>query len=225
MIQEQHADQVRSLRSRRVILQATIQLYREIGYKKTTVADIARRTAMSPANVYRFFRSKQEIEEVVVAELLGEMFQAAANAGRAEGSPLSRLGAVLRTISEFNARRLANDKKLDELVAAANDANWPIALAFVDRVVGLLLPMIEAGQAGGEIREGSAATLARCLFAAMNAYVWPREFSAAAPRPTFDQMMAFCVNALRVPLSRQALHLIGHLVGQSQSECGVGSPS
>jgi len=225
MMQEQPADQVRSSRSRRVILQATIRLYREIGYKKTTVADIARRTAMSPANVYRFFRSKQEIEEVVVAELLGEMFQAAANAGRADGSPLSRLGAVLRTISELNARRLANDKRLDELVATAKDANWPIALAFVDRVVGLLSPMIEAGQAAGEIREGSSATFARCLLAAMDAYVWPREFSAAALRPTFDQMMAFCVNALRVLLCRQAVHSIGHLVGQSRSECGAAGPS
>jgi len=224
-MQEQRADQVRSSRSRRVILQATIQLYREIGHRKTTVADIARRAAMSPANVYRFFRSKREIEEVVVAELLGEMFQAGGNAGRGDGSPVSRLGAVLRAIAELNARRLANDKRLDELVATAKDANWPVALAFVDRVVGLLSPMIEAGQAGGEIREGSATTLARCLCVAMNAYVWPREFSAAALRPTFEQMMAFCGNALRVPLPRQAVHSITHVVGQSRSECGVGGPS
>jgi AcrR family transcriptional regulator len=225
MMQEQPADNVRSSRTRRLILQATIQLYREIGYQKTTVADIARRAAMSPANVYRFFRSKQEIEEAVVADVLEKVFQAAARAARDGGSPVRRLQAVLRVICELHARRRANDKRLDELVVTARDANWPIILAFVDRVVGLLSPMIEAGQAGGEIREGSAATLATCLLAAMNAYVWPWEFIATALWPTFDQMMAFCINALCAPLSRRAVHSIGHLVGQSRSECGVASAS
>jgi AcrR family transcriptional regulator len=225
MMQEQHADKAGSSRTRRMILQATIELYRQIGYKKTTVADIARRTAMSPANVYRFFRSKQEIEEAVVAEALEKVLHAAASAARDSGSPVDRLEAVVHTIAELNARRLANDKWLGELVAMAKDANWPIVLAFVDRVVGLLSPMIEAGQAGGEIREGGAATLARCLCVAMNEYVWPREFCAAAPRPTFGQMMAFCVNALRAPLSSQAVHSTKYLVGQSRSERRVGSPS
>jgi hypothetical protein len=41
------------------IVQAAIRLHRQIGFKKTTVADIARGASMSPANVYRFFASKQ----------------------------------------------------------------------------------------------------------------------------------------------------------------------
>jgi AcrR family transcriptional regulator len=224
-MQKQPADQVRSSPARRVILQATIKLYREIGYKKTTVADIARRAAMSPANVYRFFRSKQEIEEVVVANVLEEAFQAAASAARGCGSPVDRLQAVLRAISELHARRLVNDTRLRELIAAAVNANWSIALAFVDRVVGLLAPMIEAGQAGGEIRKGNAAMLARCVLAAMNTYVRAGEGCAPAVGPTFDDMMDFCVNALCLPLPRQAVHSYGHLVGQSRSECGVTAPS
>ena len=70
ILEQQAADLDRSARSRSRILQATISLYREIGYGKTTVADIARRCAMSPANVYRFFRSKRDIEDAVVAGLL-----------------------------------------------------------------------------------------------------------------------------------------------------------
>ena len=37
------------------------RLFREIGYQKTTVADIAKELRMSPANVYRFFDSKKAI--------------------------------------------------------------------------------------------------------------------------------------------------------------------
>ena len=41
------------------------RLFREIGYQKTTVADIAKVLRMSPANVYRFFDSKKAIHEGV----------------------------------------------------------------------------------------------------------------------------------------------------------------
>jgi AcrR family transcriptional regulator len=196
MLQEQPANQAGSSSTRHRILQATIQLYRDIGYGKTTVADIAHRAGMSPANIYRFFRSKQKIEEVVVADLLDEVLQAAANAARGGGSPVHRLPAVLRAISQLHERRLTNDPRLHELMVVATDANWPIVSAYVDRIVGLLATMIATGQARGEIREGSAAMLARCLLAAMNAHVAAREASAAAVRPEFDEMMGFCVNAL-----------------------------
>jgi Bacterial regulatory proteins, tetR family len=39
------------------------RLFRQIGFQKTTVADIARELHMSPANVYRFFAAKSEINE------------------------------------------------------------------------------------------------------------------------------------------------------------------
>ena len=34
------------------------RLFRNMGYQKTAVADIARELGMSPANVYRFYPSK-----------------------------------------------------------------------------------------------------------------------------------------------------------------------
>lgn len=37
------------------ILATAERLFREIGYLKTTVADIAKTLKMSPANIYRFF--------------------------------------------------------------------------------------------------------------------------------------------------------------------------
>ena len=49
------------------------RLFREIGYQKTTVADIAKMLRMSPANVYRFFDSKKAIHEGVARSLMGEV--------------------------------------------------------------------------------------------------------------------------------------------------------
>ena len=197
------AGQTKSSRTRRRILQATTQLYRDIGYNKTNVVDIAHTAAMSPANIYRFFRSKKDIEETVVAELLDEVFQAAAHVARAGGSAVHRLRDVFRTIAELHEGRRTNDRKLHELVAAATRANRPMVRHYIDRIAGLVTPIIAAGQARGEIRSGDSARLARCVLGAMDDHVIVREAGDGPTRPTFNEMLDFCVDALCLPISGQ----------------------
>src|SRR6204780_1239485 len=62
--------------TRERILAVAERLFREIGYTKTTVADIAKVLKMSPANVYRFFDSKKAIHEGVARALMGGVEQA-----------------------------------------------------------------------------------------------------------------------------------------------------
>ena len=59
--------------TRERILVVAERLFRQIGYQKTTVADIAKELRMSPANVYRFFDSKKSIHEGVARVLMGEV--------------------------------------------------------------------------------------------------------------------------------------------------------
>ena len=181
---------------RRRIVQAAIRLHREIGFKKTTVADIARGASMSPANVYRFFASKQEIEEAVVADQVEQVSAAATLAARS-GSALERLTAALRVISQLHQHRLENDSKQHELVAAAVSENWAVALSCADRIRGLVRMTIAAGQASGELRPGSSMAMSCCLLEAMDGYLNPSRINAAAVRPTFDEAMDFCAGALR----------------------------
>ena len=64
------------------ILVVAERLFREIGYQKTTVADIAKLLRMSPANVYRFFPSKDAIRQGVAFRLMSEVEAAARIADR-----------------------------------------------------------------------------------------------------------------------------------------------
>ncbi|MDE5455918.1 TetR family transcriptional regulator [Bradyrhizobium sp. CSA112] len=192
-------EQIRLARSsciRRRIVQAAIRLHREIGFKKTTVADIARGASMSPANVYRFFPSKQAIEEAIVADMFEHVSAAATLAARG-GSALERLGAVLRAISQLHEHRLENDSKQHELVAAAVRENWTVALVYADRIQELVRTIIAAGQASGELRPASPMAMTCCLLEAMDGYLNPSRISAATIRPAFDEMMDFCAGALR----------------------------
>jgi AcrR family transcriptional regulator len=152
----------------RRIIDAAIRLYRDVGYKKTTVADVARGASMSAANVYRFFLSRHALEKAVVAQLLEEAFTAAATAARADGSASQRLGDTLSALSQVHEFRLANDTRLHELVAAAVAANWPVSLAYADRVRGVARSIIAAGQASGELRSGNPMVLTCCLLEAMD---------------------------------------------------------
>ena len=184
------------------IVQAAIRLHREIGYRKTTVADIARGASMSPANVYRFFPSRQAIEETVVADQLDRVSAVATLAARGD-SALERLTAALRTISQLHQHRLEHDSKQHELIAAAVGENWAVALSCADRIRGLVRAIIAAGQANGELRPGSSMAMTRCLLEAMDGYLNPSRINAATVRPAFDEMMDFCAGALRhVPCGR-----------------------
>jgi len=48
-------------------------LFRRLGFAKTTVGDIAAELEMSPANVYRFFSSKNAIVEAICKHCLSDV--------------------------------------------------------------------------------------------------------------------------------------------------------
>ena len=196
--------QVGSACTRQRIVQAAIRLYREIGYRKTTVADVAREASMSPANLYRFYPSRRALEEAVVTKLLEEVSAAAASAARSGRPGLERLNAALKAISRMHEDRLANNVRLHDLVVAAGQANWPASLSHADRLRDLVQSVIAAGQAGGEFRGGSPMALACCLLDAMDAYLNPSRIKAAALRPAFNEMMSFCAGALSDAASANA---------------------
>ncbi|MBN9002927.1 MAG: TetR/AcrR family transcriptional regulator, partial [Rhizobiales bacterium] len=106
------------------ILVVAERLFREIGYQKTTVADIAKLLRMSPANVYRFFPSKDAIRQGVAFRLMSEV-EAAARAIAAEPEPVpQRLRELLTAIHLMNSERYVGDAKLHEMVASAMEEDW-----------------------------------------------------------------------------------------------------
>src|ERR1700748_3730216 len=91
--------------TRERILVVAERLFREIGYQKTTVADIAKVLRMSPANVYRFFDSKKAIHEGVARGLMGEVEDAAQAVATSGGPAASRLRELLHLIHRMNTER------------------------------------------------------------------------------------------------------------------------
>jgi AcrR family transcriptional regulator len=175
------------------------RLFREIGFQKTTVADIARELRMSPANVYRFFGSKAEIHVAVAGHLMSEVEAAATKIALGPGSASERLRALVLGNEKMNAERYVADRKLHDMVEAALDEHWPAIDAHIDRIDELFESVIASGMETGEFAEADPRLAARLVHAACIRFCHPRLMVECAdrPEPTSAQMVDFCLAALR----------------------------
>src|SRR4029077_2673273 len=139
--------------TREKILITAERLFREIGYQKTTVADIAKALHMSPANVYRFFDSKSSINAGVARRLMGEVEQASQGiATRKRRSAAARLRELLTTIHQMNSDRYVADSKMHDMVAVAMEENWDVCKAHMEYLTGMIATVIADGVAESEFK-------------------------------------------------------------------------
>src|SRR6476646_4794839 len=136
--------------TRERILVVAERLFREIGYQKTTVADIAKELRMSPANVYRFFDSKKAIHEGVCRALMGEVEAEAQRIAAIPGPASVRLRELMKTIHRMNSERYVGDSKLHEMVEIAMEESWDVCLAPMELITQNIGSVIAQGVATGE---------------------------------------------------------------------------
>jgi AcrR family transcriptional regulator len=70
------------------ILEVAEEHFRRAGYRKTSVTDIAVELGMGPANIYRFFPSKDAIKEAVCMRVMGQVVDIAVAAARTRAPAL-----------------------------------------------------------------------------------------------------------------------------------------
>jgi AcrR family transcriptional regulator len=180
------------------IIDAAERFFREIGYQKTTVADIAKSLRMSPANVYRFFDSKKAINEAVLARYKGELEATLARIAEGPGSAASRLSEMLLTSHRINEARFKDQLRMNEMVCAAMDESWDAILGHIDRFDTLLCRVVAEGVASGEFRKADPAAATRCIRTAMIRFHHPllMQQCARMPGPSAEELIAFVLAGL-----------------------------
>ena len=181
------------------ILVTAERLFREIGYQKTTVADIAKTLRMSPANVYRFFESKKAINVGVARRLMGQVERESQAIAKAPGSPTQRMRGLLTSINRMNADRYVADAKMHEMVAFAMEENWDVCRTHIDCITGVIAKVIADGVAAGEFQVPDVNLAAVCTCTAMVRFFHPQLIAEGAnkPSPTLDQMIDFVIRGLQ----------------------------
>jgi len=190
----------------RQIVEVAERLFRQLGFQKTTLADIARELHMSPANVYRFFAAKSEINAAVCMDILGKIEAEAEKIAASRGTAAQRMRNLVASVEKAHYKQYMFDRKLHELIEAAVTENWTIMREHNHRMIGLLEQIIASGMAAGEFRPGDAALAARLVNTACIRFCHPRLMAEneQEPKPVLDQMVDFCLAAL-VPHPHSAI--------------------
>jgi AcrR family transcriptional regulator len=184
--------------TRERILVVAERLFREIGYQKTTVADIAKVLRMSPANVYRFFDSKKAIHEGVARTLMGGVEDAAQVIATKHESAASRLRELITAIHRMNSERYVGDSKLHEMVEIAMEESWDVCVAHMERLTETIGAVIAEGVSSGEFEVHDVPLAAICTCTAMMRFFHPQMIAQCAtkPGPSLDQMIDFVLAGL-----------------------------
>jgi len=132
------------------IVEAAEGLFRQIGYAKTTVADIAAELDMSPANVYRFFPSKNAIVEAICRRCLAEVEEKAWRVARSKAPAAERMERLILEILAYHKENLITEQRVNDMVLAAIEHSWE-TIRTHKRVLGnvtelILRDGIEAGE-------------------------------------------------------------------------------
>ncbi len=184
--------------TRQRILVVAERLFRQIGYQKTTVADIAKELRMSPANVYRFFDSKKAINEGVARVLMGEVEDVAAAIANKPGPAAFRLRELIKNINRMNSERYVGDSKLHEMVEIAMEEDWDVCVTHMQLITETIGSVIAQGAASGEFEVADLQLAAMCACTAMIRFFHPQMIAQSInkPGPTIDEMIDFVIAGL-----------------------------
>src|SRR6201994_4363500 len=185
--------------TRERILLVAERLFRQLGYQKTTVADIAKELRMSPANVYRFFDSKKSIHEGVCRRLMGEVENASADIVAKPGPASVRLRELIITIHRMNSERYVGDSKLHEMVEVAMEESWEVCVAHMKLITETIGGVIPQGAASADFEVADVGLAAFCTCHAMIGYFHPQMIAQMMnkPGPSIDQMIDFVLASLK----------------------------
>src|ERR1700751_2448905 len=140
------------------------ELFRQFGFEKTTVADIAEELRMSPANIYKFFSSKEAIIQASADRNLVVLTEAVHRHMVASGTALDRIEKVLLTVYRHNADILRNERQLFKLMICAYEHKWDCVAAFDKFLLQTFAKLVKEGISIGEFKPGDALATAHLLF-------------------------------------------------------------
>jgi AcrR family transcriptional regulator len=136
--------------TRQLILAKADQLIRHFGLAKTTVADIAAGLGMSPANIYKFFPSKDSIIEASVEQNLAELKMSIDAAISSASGALARIESLVLTIFRWQQHYLREEPQLFESLRIATTRRWKCVRNLKRFLLQTVTAIIETGARTGE---------------------------------------------------------------------------
>jgi AcrR family transcriptional regulator len=183
------------------ILDAAEKLFREHGYLKVTVADVAEDLDMSPANVYRFFESKAALREALVYRLTGQVEVQCADVIHRDGTASERLSRMIVEYHRLTLDRYLSAFNSHEMLDNAIRENWGVIAEHTDRMKKLIWEVILDGVHNDEFKVNDVDCATRLVYYAIIPFIDPTNVALMfAKDEDFKQareMSVFILGALK----------------------------
>lgn len=162
------------------ILEAARGQVRRFGESKTNVVDIARALGTSHSTIYRYFRSKAEVFDAIVEEVMRDE-EALAAACLQSGEPASvRLRAMVLALHRRKVERYASDLEVYQLYRRVIDERPDIVHNYAVAITRLIAAILAAGVEQGEFKIDDIDAAAGVVRDAAVVFVHPAHVAAAA---------------------------------------------
>jgi len=135
---------------RQQILQAADEHFRLYGYRKTTLADIAKSIHLSTPYIYKFFDSKQAIGEAMCWHCLGAVLSQIEGSVAGTNSPVEKLRRIFIGLEQIAWQLLREQPKIGELVLASFEENWESVDRFREGIFQMIRGIVMQGRKSGE---------------------------------------------------------------------------
>lgn len=155
------------------IIETADTLFRRLGFAKTAVADIAAELGMSPANVYRFFPSKNAIVEAICQRCLATLEEKAWAVARSRGSAASRMERLVLEILAYHRENLVTDQRVNDIVLVAMEHSWNAIEAHKEAMRGIAEMILRDGIEAGEFEPVDPRETSRSIMRALTSFTHP----------------------------------------------------
>jgi AcrR family transcriptional regulator len=155
------------------IVEVAEALFRRIGFAKTTVADIAAELEMSPANVYRFFSSKNAIVQAICRHCLSDVEERAWQVARSKAPAAERLERLILEILAYHKENLITEQRVNDMVLAAIEHSWDTIRAHKEVMANVTEVIVRDGIASGEFEPGDPRATAHLIMRSVVCFTHP----------------------------------------------------
>ncbi len=159
--------------TRERIMATAEALFRRLGFAKTAVADIAAELRMSPANVYRFFDSKNAIVEAICRRCLSEVEEKAWAVARSKAPAAQRMERLILEILAYHKQNLVTEHRVNELVLAAIEHSWETVHAHKNAIRNIAELILRDGIDAGEFEPVDPRETAELIMRSVVAFTHP----------------------------------------------------
>ena len=174
------------------------RLFREHGYERTTVRELAKAVGLQSGSLFHHFRSKEEILVAVMDNGIQEVLDHGRQALARYAAPADRLAALFR-VHMWSMLHGAGGDAMNALVY-----EWRSLSAQSQRGVKVLSDLYEgmwqetvAAAVYAGLLAGDARVIKRCVLGSMNLTVqWYRPGGRLAPDAFIEAMLQACLPAL-----------------------------